>query len=207
MFVKRQLNLSVPDGVIAGPLLKAKVLRLSFDAAQLKENAREEAAAMIEQAHAQAEKIQEQARQQAEDIALLARKDTEQQIWQAANELLEALRLEQERMWEDIGQSAEMALRHTTRSLLDTYDEDERLRVVIKQVIQAQKQPVQGVLHCAPSCQAVIDNKLTELGNLHWKTAPDPVLQGDEMILETDSGRFFCSWRHISDELLCDAAL
>lgn len=56
VFVKRQLNLSVPDGVIAGPLLKAKVLRLSFDAAQLKENAREEAAAMIEQAHAQAEK-------------------------------------------------------------------------------------------------------------------------------------------------------
>ncbi|MGR2741034.1 type III secretion system stator protein SctL [Billgrantia sp. Q4P2] len=204
MFVKRRVALPGVEEVALAPLIKAERLGLCLAVEQVLGRADERAAALVADAEEQAKRLLDEAQQRGEVLTEQARMEVERQVWQQADALLDGLRQAEQGLWEDVERHAEQVLRSALVTLLGEVAPQQRVRALLRQLVDAQRQLSSATLYCAPEQQACVEDVLGSEHLGRWRVLPGPRLEVDQLVLETDSGVFRCSWSALSDALSFD---
>ncbi len=204
MFVKRRVTLPGAEELALSSLIKAERLGLCLSVEAVLGRAEERAAALMTDAEEQAQGLLEEARQRGEVLAEQARMDAERQVWQQADTLLEGLRQAEQGLWQDVERHAEQVLRSALATLLGEVAPQQRVQALMRQLVDAQRQLSSATLYCAPEQQACVQDAVESEHLGRWRVLPDPRLAVDQLMLETDSGVFRCSWLALFDALSLD---
>lgn len=201
MFIRRTFHFESLQGKMLPNQLKAQDLALMYRADSVIHQAHTQANQIIEQAKQQAQKHLEQAEVSAQEQVVSRINDIEQQIWAQANEALTQIRDSEARRWEEIEANATHVVLAVLRQWCSSLDEQQKLHIVIQQVIAAQKPITQGTLVCHPEQQHWVQSFLEDKSFLAWRVEGDADLSLGEVRLEVATGHFCCRWTSIVEAM------
>lgn len=201
MFIKRRIALSGTEELALDPLIKAERLELCLSVEQILARANAQAAALVVDAERRAQQLIEAAEQQGAELAEQARLEAEQEVWRQADALLGGLRRAEQELWEEVEHHAEQVLQAALTTLLGEVAPQQRMQVLMRQLVDAQRQLSAATLYCTAEQQECVQSVLESEHLARWRVLPDPRLTADQLVLETDTGVFRCAWSAISDAL------
>lgn len=187
MFVLRSLSLNPQQPSLAEPVLRREWFEEVALASQCLARAEEKARALLADAQEQAHEV-------------LAEAQT--RFWAQANQVLEAWEVERQAQREAVVEQARQIVNETLASLLSSFTLEERALVLIRQLDQAQKQPVRATLRCAIDIYPAMELVLRMQPHAHWDLEGDLGLANGTLLLDTDSGDFTLDWRRLRESLL-----
>ena len=202
MFIRREHNFACLQGRQIPTQLKASDFRLLYQADSMLDEAREQAQTIIDQAQQTAQNIIQEAKEQAQQQAAEQVTAIEQDTWQQANSLLQALHDSDEQRWTMIEQSASQVLHSCLDQWFSSLDSSEKMRAVVERVMATQKPVSSGSIACHPQDEAAIQTLLDEYTQLPWTLETDTNIAPGAICLSVESGQFTCSWKAIETAIL-----
>ena len=201
MFVTRRIDSNGAQELALGSLIKAERLELCLTVEQILARAHERAAVLVAEAEQQAQRLIEAAERRAAELAEQARLESERRVWKEADVLLEGLRRVEQELRAEVERHAEQVLQAALTALLGDIDSRQRIQVLVRRLVEAQREPVSATLYCAPERQECVRTVVEDEHLSRWRIMADPRLATDQLVLETDAGMFRCCWSTIAGAL------
>jgi type III secretion protein L len=201
MFVTRRIDLNGAQELALGALIKAERLELCLTVERILARAHEQAEAVVAAAEQEAQRRLDAAQQRAVEVVEQARRETEQRVWQEAEALLDGLRRAEQELWAEVERHAEQVLQAALMALLGDIDSRQRIQVLVRRLVEAQRELVSATLYCTPERQECVRTVVEDEHLSRWRIMADPRLATDQLVLETDAGVFRCCWSAIAGAL------
>ncbi|QHC49837.1 hypothetical protein EKK97_09800 [Billgrantia tianxiuensis] len=154
MFVTRRIDLNGAQELALGALIKAERLELCLTVERILARAKEQAEELMADAEQQAQRRLDAAQQRAVEVVEQARRETEQRVWQEAEALLDGLRRAEQELWAEVERHAEQVLQAALTALLGDIDSRQRIQVLVRRLVEAQREPASATLYCSPSSRS-----------------------------------------------------
>ncbi|WP_434560202.1 type III secretion system stator protein SctL [Pseudomonas sp. Z5-35] len=144
----------------------------------------------LERAQAQAAQLLEQAAEEADAAVLQA----QAQFWEKAETVLAAWEAQRLAMWARIESSAALLVNEALEMLLEDVPEQARIDALVRQLASCQDDAVAATLRCHPDDLAKLTQSLGSSGERPWTTVADARMEAHQLKLETPGGTFLVDW-------------
>ncbi|MCJ8205529.1 type III secretion system stator protein SctL [Pseudomonas sp. RGM2987] len=152
---------------------------------------------VIEHARDQAAQLLEQANEEAEAKVL----EAQARFWDKADALLATWEAQRQAMWEQIEASAARLVNEALQTLLDEVPEPARIDALVRQLASRQRDPVSATLRCHPEDVASLTRSLRSADRQPWTPVADSAMDRHQVKLETPGGTFQLDWPSASQAL------
>ncbi|MGY2228495.1 type III secretion system stator protein SctL [Pseudomonas tolaasii] len=187
MLCRRKLELHTSPSSVPHTLIPRQMLEDSNQANSL-----------LERAKAQAEEHLHQAEQQRE--ALL--EEASVAFWRRAEAQLDRWERERQSMSHALEQHATTVTNNVIRYLLGEVPDQQRLTVMLKQLLASQLPPVEATLLCHPDELNALESLLAPPHATLWMLRSDDTIRPQTLVLKTDEGDFRIDWASMFSLLL-----
>lgn len=148
------------------------------------------AQAVLEQAQAHAAQLLEQASQDAAARVL----EAQAQFWAAADTVLAAWEAQRQAMWEQIEACAARLVNEALTTLLETVPDQPRIDALVRQLAARHSDPVSATLRCHPDDVARLTQALGTQAGRPWAAVADADMHSGQLKLVTEGGSFALDW-------------
>lgn len=187
MLCRRKIELrpNVPE--LSHPVIPRQIMTDFYEAKQL-----------LNHANTQAEELLSMAKEKCEAL----QKKAALEFWERANAQLFRWGREHQEMCASLEQHATVIVNRAIKQLLDETAAPQRIKVILKQLLENQVPEVNATLHCCPDELENIKNYFANHKAPPWRLQPDDTIMAQTLVLKTEQGDFCISWDAMLENFL-----
>lgn len=153
---------------------------------------------LLSHVNSQAEKLLSMAEEKCEEL----QKKSALEFWERANAQLARWEREREEMCSSLEQYATLIVNRTIKQLLDETTEPQRLKALLKQLLENQIPDFNATLHCCSGEFEYLKHYFSHHGASLWTLQPDDTITPQTLVLKTEEGDFCISWNAMLESFL-----
>lgn len=179
MLCRRKIELlqNVPE--LSHPVIPRQVMTDFYESKQL-----------LSHANTQAEELLSMAKEKCEVL----QKKAALEFWELANAQLTRWERERQEMCTSLEQHATLIVSRAIKQLLEETVAPERMKALLKQLLENQIPAINATLHCCPDELENIKHYFANHKSPPWRLQPNDTITAQTLILKTEEGDFCISW-------------
>ncbi|MGY2270795.1 MULTISPECIES: type III secretion system stator protein SctL [Pseudomonas] len=187
MLCRRKIELPTNVPIPLPPLISRDVITDVYKAKHLLNHANTQAEELLSMAEEKCEALQKQ---------------STLEFWGRANTQLARWEREREEMCSNLEQHATLIVNRAIKQLLDETTEPQRLKALLKQLLENQIPKFNATLHCCSDEFEFLKHYFSSHGVSQWTLHPDHAITPQTLILKTEESDFCISWSEMMQTFL-----